>query len=53
MYNLIYLKMSKLVNYHSCLFQEFQTVYQQFFPEGDPSKFATFVFNVFDSDKVS
>jgi len=31
--------------------EEFQTVYQQFFPEGDPSKFATFVFNVFDSDK--
>ena len=33
--------------------QEFQDVYQQFFPEGDPSKFSHFVFNVFDSDKVS
>ncbi|CAK8697989.1 neuronal calcium sensor 1-like [Clavelina lepadiformis] len=31
--------------------EEFQHVYKQFFPDGDPSKFANFVFNVFDSDK--
>ncbi|XP_078492217.1 neuronal calcium sensor 1-like [Ciona intestinalis] len=31
--------------------EEFQKVYQQFFPKGNPSKFANFVFNVFDSDK--
>ncbi|XP_014665610.1 PREDICTED: neuronal calcium sensor 1-like [Priapulus caudatus] len=31
--------------------EEFQTIYQQFFPHGDPAKFAGFVFNVFDSDK--
>ena len=37
----------------SFFFQEFQNVYQQFFPSGDPSKFADFVFNVFDSDHVS
>ena len=31
--------------------QDFQNVYQKFFPAGDPKKFATFVFNVFDSDR--
>ncbi|QIW98885.1 hypothetical protein AMS68_004403 [Peltaster fructicola] len=31
--------------------QEFQKIYKQFFPFGDPSSFADYVFNVFDSDK--
>ena len=30
---------------------EFQKIYKQFFPFGDPGEFADYVFNVFDDDK--
>ncbi|XP_054158042.1 frequenin-1-like isoform X2 [Oppia nitens] len=31
--------------------QAFYKIYQQFFPKGNPKKFASFVFRVFDEDK--
>lgn len=31
--------------------EEFQKIYRQFFPFGDPSSFSDYVFKVFDSDK--
>ncbi|KRY90690.1 Neuronal calcium sensor 1 [Trichinella pseudospiralis] len=33
--------------------EEFQAIYKQFFPNGDPTKFSSFVFNVFDENKSS
>lgn len=35
------------------LLQGFQKIYKQFFPQGDPSDFAGYVFKVFDENKVT
>ncbi|XP_052222171.1 neuronal calcium sensor 1-like isoform X2 [Dreissena polymorpha] len=31
--------------------EEFESIYQQFFPHGSPKKFAAYVFNIFDTNK--
>lgn len=43
---------SNETKYEYSLLQGFQKIYKQFFPQGDPSDFASFVFKVFDENKV-
>lgn len=44
---------SSVYNIDYFILKEFERIYQQFFPFGDPSKFAAFVFKVFDKNAVS